>query len=244
MLGPISDDPKNPDSRSSRAADADPVLVAWSGGKDCTLALREARTDPSLRVEALLTTVTEDYDRISMHGVRRSVLHDQADSLGLPLVEVEIPPGCPNEVYERRMEVAFRGQIEERGIRGVVYGDLFLQDIRAYRERQLEPLGLRPHFPLWQRDTRILARRFIDDGFRAVLCVVDPRQLDANFVGRDYDHRLLDDLPETVDPCGENGEFHTFVHDGPLFHRPVPVQRGETVERDGFWFCDLRSPTL
>lgn len=206
--------------------------------------MREVRADPYVRLAALLTTVTEGYARISMHGVRRSLLHVQAEALGLPLVEIEIPPECPNRVYEERMAAGLGAQIEARGVRGVVYGDIFLQDVRDYRERQLGAVGLRPIFPLWGRDTGALARGFIDDGFRAVLCAVDRGQVDGGFVGRDYDHRLLDELPETADPCGENGEFHTFVHAGPLFHAPVPLRRGERVERDGFWFCDLHSPTL
>lgn len=216
--------------------------MAWSGGKDCALALREVLSDPSLRVVALLTTVTETYDRISMHGVRRSLLHAQAAALGLPLVEVPIPPDCPNAVYEERMAAGIGALMEERGIRGLVYGDIFLQDVRDYRERQMESLGLRPIFPLWHRDTSTLARRFIDDGFRAVLCAVDPDQVDRRLVGRSYDLRLLHELPDTADLCGENGEFHTFVYAGPLFRSPVPVARGETVERGGFWFCDLRPP--
>lgn len=226
--------------------DSDPsiALVAWSGGKDCTLALREALADPAIRVAGLLTTVTEDHDRVTMHGVRRSLLHAQARSLGLPLFEVAIPRDCPNAVYEQRMSDALRAQSEERGVGAVVYGDLFLADVRAYRERQLEPLGLRSLFPLWQRDTAAVARRFIDDGFRALLCVIDPRQLDPSFVGREYDHPLLRDLPETADPCGENGEFHTFVHGGPLFRQPLGIERGEIVQRGGFWFCDLRATTL
>lgn len=230
------------DSQRGRGSDGEPALIAWSGGKDCTLALREAHASPDLRVTGLLTTVTDEYDRISMHGVRRSLLHRQARALGLPLLEVPIPPDCPNTVYEERMAAAVAAAVDERGIGTIVYGDLFLADIREYRERQLAPLGVRPFFPLWGQDTHALARRFIDDGFRAIVCVVDPRQLDAEFVGRDYDHRFLDELPEGVDPCGENGEFHTFVHDGPLFDRAVSVERGEVVERGGFRFCDLRSP--
>lgn len=216
-----------------------PALVAWSGGKDCTLALREALRDPTLDVVGLLTTVTNAYDRISMHGVRRSLLHAQAEALGQRLVEVPIPPQCPNEVYERRMADALAREAEERGVGVVLFGDLYLEDIRVYRERQIAEAGLEPRFPLWGRDTTALARSFIDDGFRAVLCVVDPRPLDPSFLGRDFDLALLDDLPDGVDPCGENGEFHTFTWDGPLFREPVPIRRGEAVEREGFWFQDL-----
>lgn len=218
---------------------ADPVLIAWSGGKDCALALRRALADPSLEPVALLTTLTEDYDRISMHGVRRALLRAQASAVGLPLVEVWIPPTCPNEVYEARMAEALDAQVRDRGIRGVVFGDLFLEDVRAYRESNLEGTGIRPIFPLWLSETGTLARELIDDGFRAALCVVDPRRLDPAFVGREYDDALLADLPAEVDPCGENGEFHTFVYDGPIFGDPIRIGRGVVVERDGFWFCDL-----
>ena len=217
----------------------EPVLVAWSGGKDCALALRATVADPETRVAALLTTVTEEYGRISMHGVRRSLLLAQAASLGLPLVEVGIPADCPNELYEARMRSALDGQVRERGIRGVVFGDLFLEDVRAYRERQLAGTGVRGVFPLWGRATRELARELIDDGFRATVCVVDPRRVHPAFAGRAYDRPLLSDLPADVDPCGENGEFHTFVHDGPIFARPVSFELGVLVERDGFWFRDL-----
>lgn len=215
------------------------ALVSWSGGKDCALALRTVLADPGVEVAALLTTVTETYDRISMHGVRRSLLAAQAGALGLPLVEVPIPPDCPNHVYEARMAAALDRERRGRGINAVVFGDLFLQDIRAYRESKLEGTGITPLFPIWKRDTAAMARALIDDGFRATLCVVDPDQLDPAFVGRDFDDALLAELPAGVDPCGENGEFHTFVWDAPLFDAPVAVARGEVVERGGFWFCDL-----
>jgi uncharacterized protein (TIGR00290 family) len=216
------------------------VLVAWSGGKDSALALRDVRSDPRYRVAALLTTVTAEYDRISMHGVRRTLLRRQADSLGLPLEEVLISPRAVNDEYEAAMDAAlaaFRTRIS--GLDTVVFGDLFLADIRAYRERMLARMGMRGLFPLWLRDTRALAHEFVRVGYRAVLVCVDSAQLRGEFAGREFDTGLLHDLPPEVDPCGENGEFHTFVHDGPLFRTPIPCRRGEIVTRDGFVYCDV-----
>src|SRR5690606_4281058 len=173
-----------------------------------------------------------------MHGVRRALLLEQAAAVGLPLTEVVIPAGGSNDTYEARMAAAL-AQPECAGVRVVAFGDLLLEDIRAYRERQLAAAGRRALFPLWGRDTGATARAFIDAGFRAVLTTVDPARLDPSFAGRDYDHDLLADLPAGVDPCGERGECHTFVWDGPIFDRPVPVRRGSVVVRDGFVFCDL-----
>lgn len=214
------------------------ALVSWSGGKDSSLALQASLADPGVHVDALLTTVTARFDRISMHGVRTTLLEAQARALGIPLEIARIPQRCSNDEYERVMRDALGGYAE-RGGEAVVFGDLFLADVRAYRERLLAPLPLAPTFPLWGLDTASLARRFVADGFRAILVCVDPRQIDPSFCGRAYDDALLHQLPASCDPCGENGEFHTFVHDGPIFTRPVSVQRGEVVERDGFWFCDL-----
>ena len=218
------------------AAGTAPAL-AWSGGKDSALALRALRrggTEPA----ALMTTVTDDYGRISMHGVRRTLLRRQAAAAGLPLVEVGIPAGCTNDVYEARMAAAF-ASAELAPVEEVAFGDLFLEDIRAYRESRLAAAGRRARFPLWGSDTAALARRFLAAGFRAVVVCVDPRALDASFAGRDYDDAMLADLPPGVDPCGENGEFHTFVTAGPIFAAPIPCRRGEVVERDGFLFADL-----
>ena len=173
-----------------------------------------------------------------MHGVRRSLLREQAASIGLPLTEVTIPPRASNEIYERAMGEAFT-RLGDRGIRRVAFGDLFLEDVRDYRLRQLGALGLECAFPLWGRPTAALARTFVDDGFRARIVCLDPAALDPSFAGRTFDDAFLADLPEGVDPCGENGEFHTFVFDGPIFRRPLAVSVGEVVERDGFWFCDL-----
>ena len=212
------------------------LALSWSGGKDSALAL-SALADEGIVPTTLLATVTEEYGRVSMHGVRRSLLRRQAAATGLPLVEIDIPAGCTNELYESRMAAAFGSELAT--VDEVAFGDLFLEDIRDYRERRLARAGRRARFPVWGRDTAMLARRFLAAGFRAILVCVDPRVLDPSFAGRDYDERLLADLPAGVDPCGENGEFHTFVTDGPVLEHPVDCRRGEVVERDGFVFCDL-----
>jgi uncharacterized protein (TIGR00290 family) len=214
--------------------------MCWSGGKDSALALHAALQDSALRVEALLTTVTDGYERISMHGVRCSLLREQAEAIRLPLEEVRIPMRASNAIYEEAMGRRL-SRYRDRGVARVIFGDLFLQDIRRYREQQLSRLNMSGLFPLWLKDTRQLARDFIAMGFRAILACVDPKQIDPSFCGREFDARLLADLPPSADPCGENGEFHTFVYDGPIFRRPVEVVRGEAVHRDGFWFCDLRT---
>jgi uncharacterized protein (TIGR00290 family) len=214
------------------------LALSWSGGKDSALALLALRAEFGRNPSALITTVTETYNRISMHGVRRELLALQAQELGLPLIEVSIPLACSNETYDAHMQGAFAserlGQVTE-----VAFGDLFLEDVRAYREGRLAVAGKRGLFPLWGQDTTQLARDFIQAGFQATLVCVDPRKLDRTFAGRSYDQRLLADLPTGVDPCGENGEFHTFVHSGPIFRRPIPCALGEVVERDGFVFVDL-----
>jgi uncharacterized protein (TIGR00290 family) len=217
------------------------VLVAWSGGKDSALALREIQGDGGYRVAGLLTTVTGEYDRISMHGVRRTLLRRQAEFLGLPLEEVVISPGASNDEYEAKMGAALAAlRTRLPGLDTVVFGDLFLADIRAYRERMLARIGMRGLFPLWLRDTGALAREFVRLGYRAVLVCVDKAQLAGEFAGREFDAELLRDLPAGVDPCGENGEFHTFVYAGPGLRRPVPHERGPVVIRDGrFVYCDL-----
>lgn len=217
------------------------VLVAWSGGKDSALALREILSDGCYRVTALLTTVTGEYDRISMHGVRRTLLERQAASLGLPLEQVVISPGATNDEYEGKMAAtlaALRHRVP--GLDTVVFGDLFLADIRAYRERMLARIGMHALFPLWLRDTPALAQEFVRLGYRAVLVCVDTHQLAAEFAGREFDADLLRDLPSTVDPCGENGEFHTFVYAGPGWRHEVRHERGPVVLRDRrFVYCDL-----
>ena len=202
------------------------------------MALHGLLRDSAFEVAGLLTTVTEGYERISMHGVRRELLQQQATSLGLPLDEVRIPPQCPNSMYESRMAEALL-RYRERGILHVGFGDIFLRDLRAYREANLARAGMFALFPLWGVDTRELAARFLADGFRARTACIDPRKLDKSFAGRKLDADFFRDLPIEVDRCGENGEFHTFVFDGPIFRSPVPVVTGQVVERDSFVFCDL-----
>jgi uncharacterized protein (TIGR00290 family) len=212
--------------------------LSWSGGKDSALALHELRNGPGPAPRALITTVTAEYARISMHGVRRELLVRQAQAAGLPLVEVEIPVACSNEVYEQRMGQALaEAPLAEAPT--IAFGDLFLADLRAYREERLGRIGKQAIFPLWGRDTGALAREFIAGGFEAVLVCVDPRHLDRSFAGRRFDSELLADLPPDVDPCGENGEFHTFLHAGPIFSTSIDCRVGEIVERDGFVFCDV-----
>jgi uncharacterized protein (TIGR00290 family) len=215
-----------------------PTLLSWSGGKDSCLALWEMRRAEAWRVEALLTTVTRDYDRISMHGVRRTLLQRQAESLGLPLQQVQISKGADNAEYEAEMGRAF-AHYRDLGIDHIAFGDLFLEEIRAYRQKLLDTHGMTGLYPLWGRDTSQLIREFIDLGFRTVVVCVDPAKLDPRFAGRVIDAQFLEELPAGVDPCGENGEFHTFVFDGPLFAAPVTFSLGEIVCRDSFWFCDL-----
>lgn len=214
------------------------LALSWSGGKDSALALRALRAAPGPDAGALITTVTRDYGRVSMHGVRRELLAQQAQAAGLPLIEVEIPAGCTNDVYEHRMGQAL-AQAPLRDAQTIAFGDLFLSGIRAYREERLHRLGKQALFPVWGLDTTLLAREFIEAGFEAFLVCVDPARLDPSFAGRAFDRELLADLPPEVDPCGENGEFHTFVHSGPIFSQPIACERGEVVERDGFVFCDV-----
>ncbi|HEV3408119.1 MAG TPA: hypothetical protein VG079_05470 [Gaiellaceae bacterium] len=214
-----------------------PIALSWSGGKDSALALSALRSDGA-EPEALVTTVTATYDRVSMHGVRRELVARQAEAVRIPLVEVVIPPDCVNDVYEAQMAAAFAAP-PLAGVDAVAFGDVFLDDVRAYREERLAARGKRGLFPLWGRDTGELARQFISAGFEAIIVCLDPRALDPSFAGRPYDERLLAELPPTVDPCGENGEFHTLVHTGPGFAQPVACEIGDVVERDGFVFCDV-----
>jgi uncharacterized protein (TIGR00290 family) len=216
----------------------EPILFCWSGGKDSAMALHTLLQQGDVHVVALLTTVTEGYDRIAMHGVRRELLVRQAKSIGLPLHEVFIPPQCVNPVYESRMEEALR-LFFNQGVRKVAFGDIFLEDLRAYREKNLARIGMTALFPIWKRDTRELIRFFHQQRFRAVAACIDSKILDASFAGRELDESFFRDLPPAADPCGENGEFHTFVFDGPIFQSPIPIRTGEIVNRDGFVFCDL-----
>jgi len=215
------------------------VILSWSGGKDSAMALRELLRDPRYEVRSLLTTITEGYERVSMHGVRLSLLDRQVKSLGLPLVKVSIPQAPSNEQYESAMREVLERE-HNGGVTGVAFGDVFLEDIRRYREEKLSQVDMKAIFPIWKRDTRELALGFIAAGFQAILTCVDSKQLDGSFVGRAFDQSLLRDLPSGVDPSGENGEFHTFVYDGPIFSQPIPVQKGEIVLREGrFYYCDL-----
>jgi uncharacterized protein (TIGR00290 family) len=217
------------------------VLLAWSGGKDSTLALAKLHADPRNRVVALLTTITHGYDRISIHGVRRSVLEAQVGALGLPLIEASISPGAGNAEYEAAFGSALRTAKERwPGLQSIAFGDLFLTDVRAYRESLLASLGWRGVFPLWGEDTAALAEHFVREGYRALLTCVDTSQLAPEFAGREFDAALLAELPPTVDPCGERGEFHTCVYAGPLFNLALPLVAGERIRRDErFEYCDV-----
>jgi len=222
----------------SEARVPEDVLFCWSGGKDSAMALHALRQASDCRVTALLTTITEEYDRVSMHGVRRALLERQAESLGLPLHPVLIPPQCINQTYEERMKEAL-AQHSAGGVRRVAFGDIFLEDLRVYREKNLAQVGMQAIFPIWKRDTRELAKEFLRLGFRAISVCVDPRVLNPSFAGRELDASFFADLPAGADPCGENGEFHTYVFDGPIFKTPIAFRVGEKIMRDGFCFCDL-----
>jgi uncharacterized protein (TIGR00290 family) len=212
--------------------------MSWSSGKDSTLALHTVRSSGTVNVTGLVTTVNSTAARVAMHAVRRSLLEAQADALGLPLYVVELPWPCPNDIYEERMSAAIT-VARTSGIDTMVFGDLFLEDVRRYREDSLQGSGLTASFPLWQRPTEIVARELVSLGVRAVITCVDPNQAPRELAGRWYDEKFLAELPQSVDPCGENGEFHTFVVDGPGFARSLDVIVGETVERDGFVFTDV-----
>ncbi len=214
------------------------ALVAWSSGKDSAWALHEVRRGGALEVAGLLTTVTSEFGRVSMHAVREDLLDRQATSLGLPCRKVRLPWPCANETYEAEMARAL-AEARTAGITHVVFGDLFLEDVRAYREQRLAGSGIEPVFPLWGRDTSRLAREMLGGGLHATLTCVDPRALDPSFAGRAFDAALLSDLPEGVDPCGERGEFHSFAWAGPMFSAPIAVTLGDVVTREGFVFADL-----
>src|SRR3984893_2116024 len=216
----------------------EPILFCWSGGKDSAMALHALLQQKQFRVAALLTTVTEGYDRIAMHGVRRELLQRQAESLCLPLHEVFIPPQCGNTIYEARMEETLC-LFYNQGVRQVAFGDIFLEDLRGYHEKNLARISMTALFPIWKRDTRELIRHFHEQRFRAIAACIDTKVLDPSFAGRELDESFFRDLPPQADPCGENGEFHSFVFDGPIFQSPIPIRTGEIVNRDGFVFCDL-----
>jgi uncharacterized protein (TIGR00290 family) len=212
--------------------------LAWSSGKDSAWALHTIRQNGDFEVVALLTTVNQTYSRVAMHAVREILVEMQAVAAGLPLIKVPIPSPCTNEIYEKAMSEAMaRARVE--CVKHIIFGDLFLEDIRAYREKQLGACGMIPVFPLWLRNTRQLAEEMIASGLSAYLTCVDPRKLDRSFAGRRFDAELLSALPTGVDPCGENGEFHTFANGGPMFKQVIPVTAGEIVEREGFVFADF-----
>lgn len=212
--------------------------MSWSSGKDSTAALHVAREQLGIEVVGLLVTMNSAVNRVAMHAVRKSLLEAQADRLGLPLHIVEIPSPCPNDLYEEQMTKAMLEATRD-GVEAVVFGDLFLEDVRSYREQALERAGMQARFPLWGRRTDLLARDMVADGIRAVITCVDESKLPPSFAGRAFDNALLSDLPPDVDPCGERGEFHTFVWDGPDFASPIDVRIGDLVRSDGFVFCDV-----
>ena len=214
------------------------LILSWSSGKDSAFALHQLRLAQTYDVVGLLTTINEVHDRVAMHAVRRELLRAQARHAGLPLFEIDLPFPCSNQDYEARMR-AFVARALALDVSAVAFGDLFLEDVRAYRERQLAETGLSPVFPLWGKPTPALAREMIASGLQAKLTCVDPKQISANFAGRSFDQALLDELPAGADPCGERGEFHTFVWAGPMFDKPLQIRSGEVVERDGFVFADL-----
>lgn len=214
------------------------VLLSWSSGKDSAWTLHVLRQDPAVEVVGLLTTVNTRFERVAMHAVRSQILECQARAVELDLHAVPLPWPCPNELYEQAMREAI-DQAKARGVTHVAFGDLFLEDVRAYRIEKMAGTGLELLFPLWGRPTETLAREMVDGGLETILTCVDPKQMPASFAGRRFDHALLDELPAGVDPCGENGEFHTCVLNGPEFRRPVKARVGEVVERDGFVFADV-----
>lgn len=214
------------------------VALSWSSGKDSAWSLHLLQQDPSIEVVALVTTLNGEFDRVAMHAVRRELLERQAESVGIPLWTVPLPWPCSNEQYESRMRDLCTRALDA-GVEAMAFGDLFLADIRAYREKQLAGTGLEPLFPVWQTPTADLARTMIASGLRAKITCVDPKVLPAEFAGRDFDSQFLVDLPSGIDPCGENGEFHSFVYDGPEFRQAMKVAVGEIVERDGFVFADI-----
>ncbi len=214
------------------------AILSWSSGKDSAMALYRVMAEKKFEVTCLLTTISDRFHRVSMHGVREELAERQAESVGISLEKVLIPYPCPNVVYEEKMRNVM-SLWKGRGVTHAIFGDLFLEDIRKYREANLAKLDITPIFPVWGRDTAGLAQEMLQVGFRAIITCVDPKKLDVRFAGRQFDSSLLEELPPTVDPCGENGEFHTFVYDGPIFRHPIPVQVGESLMRDGFQFADV-----
>jgi len=214
------------------------AIVSWSSGKDSAMALYKVLRSNQFQVIAMLTTVSDPFQRVSMHGVREELLDRQAASIGIPIEKIRIPYPCPNEVYEQKMSETMVSY-KSSGLTHAIFGDLFLEDIRKYREEKLSQFGIIPVFPLWREDTSRLARTILGLGFKAVITCVDPKKLDVKFAGRHFDADFLNEIPLTVDPCGENGEFHTFVYDGPIFKRSIEIVVGDCVMRDGFQFADV-----
>ena len=217
-----------------------PVWLSWSSGKDSAWSLHTLQQDPNFTVTALFTTVNKAFDRVAMHAVRRSLLEQQARAARLPLHIIELPYPCSNEAYEAAMHEFF-DEVRKAGVLTLAFGDLFLDDIRQYREAMLSGTGLEAHFPLWRKLTKPLAAEMIAEGVKAIVTCVDPKQINGDFAGRWFDHDLLAALPNSADPCGENGEFHTFVTAGPMFETEIPVSVGESLEREGFVFCDVQA---
>lgn len=214
------------------------ILLSWSSGKDSAWSLHVLRQQGLYEIAGLITTINSAFDRVAMHSSRRELVEMQAEAAGVPLIRVPLPWPCSNVDYERAMKKVCDQAVAE-GVKAIAFGDLFLQDIRAYRERQLQDTGLEPLFPLWLIPTDALAREMIRGGLRAKLVCVDPKKLAPDFAGREFDEQLLQDFPAGIDPCGENGEFHSFVYAGPMFNREIAVKAGERVQRDGFWYADL-----
>lgn len=225
-------------AKISNTATKEKTILAWSSGKDSAWALHVLRQDQNIDVVGLLTTVNKDAQRVAMHAVRETVLQAQADATGLPLHKVPIPEKCSNADYDHAMQTEIT-KLQKNGITTIAFGDLFLEDIRRYREERLAPTGIKPVFPLWGQDTRTLANQMVSEGLRASITCVDTKQLDASFIGRTFNNNFISDLPASVDPCGENGEFHSFAYAGPMFTKPLSIVPGETVTRDQFIFGDL-----
>jgi len=217
---------------------ASKAIFSWSTGKDSAMALFSVLKSNEFEILALLTTVSDEFRRVSMHGVREELLDQQAASAGFPIEKVHIPYPCPNNIYEQKMTNILT-RYKAKGLTHAIFGDLFLEDIRKYREEKLAQVGVTPVFPLWKQDTSELAKRMLRVGFRAIITCVDPKKLDPKFAGHYFDEKFLDELPPTVDPCGENGEFHTFVFEGPIFKNRIEVVVGESIMRDGFQFADI-----
>jgi len=214
------------------------IILSWSSGKDSAWTLHMLQQNPDYKVVGLVTTVNQKHHRVAMHGVREKILQQQADAADLPLHTLNIPSPCTNKEYEAVMQT-FITVMQKNNIEYMAFGDLYLEDIRQYREKQLEGTGISPVFPLWLKPTRALAEEMIAGGLEATITCIDPKKISASFAGRRFDLNFINDLPDGIDPCGENGEFHSCVHNGPMFKQPIPVNAGEVVERDNFVFADL-----